>query len=126
MNKPIFLLVDDNRINLMILRQFIDKEQFEIKEVSGLKDAIEFCETHSPTYLISDINFLDGTGWDLIDYIRNNESLKNIICIATSASTQALQNPENQLKDSSKGFDIYLPKPFTKEKLWNLINKIEK
>lgn len=123
MIKPVFLLIDDNKINLMILKQYIDKEQYSLIEMHGIQDAIQYCENNVPQIILSDIHLLDGTGWDLIDFIKNKEELKNTICIATSASTQALQNPQENLKNPNKGFDFYMPKPFKKEELWRKIEE---
>ncbi len=69
-------------------------------------EAIEKIELYSYDCFIVDINLPDGSGLDLIKYIKKNEILSGIIIVSARNSV------ENRIEGLEIGADDYLTKPF--------------
>jgi pSer/pThr/pTyr-binding forkhead associated (FHA) protein len=100
------LILDDNKDVCQILRFVSVRSGFEPVIVHSLRDAISVIDTQRVDGVIVEVMLLDGSGLDLVPYIRQKKGKKAVPIIATGNATgfgegQALQ----------KGASLFLAKP---------------
>ncbi|MCE3201050.1 response regulator transcription factor [Paenibacillus sonchi] len=104
------LIVDDEWNMRNLLRIYLMKEGFQIKEASTGQEALTLVQTHSFDVIILDVMMPDMDGWQVCKRIR--ELVKTPV-LFLSARTET--------KDKITGLDIgaddYLTKPFDSEEL---------
>ena len=111
------LVIDDNEMNINLIKSFFIDSKYNFIYLSNPFDVIELIRKDKNIDLMFvDINLGGMNGIDLIKKINFN---KNIIKICMSGNV----NKNNFKKYKRKGFDDYLPKPFTFDNIVNLIEK---
>lgn len=106
------LIVEDEGDMCLVLNIMLNGNDVELDHVKNLKSAKEYLEKEQPNVVILDNKLPDGFGIDFIRFIKqHNENIKIIMISGydVSAEDVALEN----------GADIFLPKPFTKDQLYN-------
>jgi CheY-like chemotaxis protein len=110
---PDVLLVEDNTVNLQLLMVYL-KEYCNIYSALDGKSAIEMAQEHPFDAILMDINL--GPGMDGIQAmleIRKRQGNRDIPIIAVTGYA-SIGDRDRLL---STGFSEYLPKPFTREKI---------
>ena len=115
------LVVEDNRQNNELIREFLSSEKNIIiyNSYNGI-EAIEQLKDNTIDVIISDIQMPDMNGVELLEFIKNDEKLRDISIIALTAHAM-MQDREKFLE---KGFDEYIAKPFSPLKLINTIYSV--
>ena len=117
-NKPAkkVLVVEDEGEMGLLLNMIVNEKDFELDYVSNLLSADEYLQKEEPSVIILDNKLPDGFGVDFISYIKKKYSDIKIIMISGFASARdvALAN----------GADIFFEKPFSKDELNKLLNKL--
>ena len=110
------LVVEDDGEMGLLLNIFLDERDVELDYVKDLLSAGEYLEQHQPNIIILDNKLPDGFGVDFISYIKKKSQATKIIMISGfgSAKDVALEN----------GADIFLEKPFSKDKLYEAITEL--
>lgn len=110
MSKLQVLIVDDEWNMRNLLRIYLMKEGFEVKEASTGQEAIALVQAHSFDVIILDVMMPDMDGWQICKQVRD---IVKTPVLFLSARTET--------KDKIKGLDIgaddYLTKPFDSEEL---------
>ena len=117
-----FLLVDDTRINLLLLGKIMDKHGVEYDLASDGKKAFELFETGTYDLIITDIHMPEMNGVELIKRIRKNpDAYKSTIPVLafTGSSTE-----ENKVYYTSMGMNEVLEKPFEESQLMSTLNRL--
>ncbi|MEG1146284.1 MAG: response regulator [Bacilli bacterium] len=119
-NKKI-LIVDDNKLNIKIARNFLKSYNFTIEEsISGI-DAIEKIRNNK-----YDLIFMDYM-MPKMDGIETHNKLKEIKDFDTSVVVITAEvNEDSKEKFIKAGFKEYIPKPINKKELDLIINKLIK
>lgn len=105
------LLAEDNPINMIVAKRFLQKWHIEIIEAENGVKAVELFYRHQPDLLLIDLEMPEMDGAQTVAEIRKTHPY--IPIIAFTAATY-----ENIKEDLlSKGFNDYLPKPFKPEEL---------
>lgn len=65
------LLVDDDRLFLEILSLALS-DDFEIHKASGISEALTLLKEDVVDFICSDLNMPDGSGLDLLHFLRSN------------------------------------------------------
>lgn len=114
------LIVEDNFINRTILKEQLIACAVNIKEAENGEEALELLDFHHFDIVLSDIAMpkLDGLG--LINKIRETDATTPVIAI--SGNTM----PDEVRSYYDAGFNYVLSKPYTTEKLYDVIIKIRK
>lgn len=119
------LSVDDNPINLLIIRHFFRNTPHTLLESTTIADAKTRLAAKQVHVIITDINLPDGSGWELLEFVKTHPDYKHIKILSTSASLEALERPDNL--ESTEGLDLNfdgtLPKPFVENDLWSVLAK---
>lgn len=105
------LLVEDNPVNMMVARRFLQKWSCEVDEaVSGIH-ALDLFHSHHYDLLLIDLEMPGMDGRELAAFIRHQDT--QIPLIAFTAAI--FENMEQQLTEL--GFSGFIPKPFAPEDL---------
>ena len=112
-----WLIVDDNALNLLYMKQFFSQHQFVETATNGT-EALEIIMNKKIDVIITDINMPVMTGDELLMRIRKNPKYNHIFAIATSSDNEQVKSLE--LKHRQK-FDGILIKPFNEKKLVDTI-----
>ena len=114
MRIPIILIVDDEVISALALKNKLIKKGFEVYFATTYLDAIDLSKKHKPDIVLVDINLNDEkTG---IDFVRSTGPYEKAIFI--SGYKQELY--EEELVNVQ--FDYFIEKPVNFAKVNELIN----
>ncbi len=111
------LIVEDERDMCLLLNIILNGEEMELDHVNSLLAADEYLQKQQPAVIILDNKLPDGFGVDFITYIKSKHPSIKIIMISgfdAAAKDVAMEN----------GADIFLPKPFTKDQLYQSIKSL--
>lgn len=111
------LLAEDNPINMMVAKRFLEKWNIEIIEAENGLKAVELFYRHQPDLLLIDLEMPEMDGAQAVAEIRKTHPF--IPIMAFTAATY--DNIKEDLL--SKGFNGYLPKPFKPEELHKKIEE---
>jgi DNA-binding NtrC family response regulator len=109
-NKNI-LIIDDDRIILDSLCDFLSSEGFETDGADTFKNAMERLEKNHYNLVITDVHLPDGNGLEIIDIIKNNHP-QTVAIVITSYGTI-----ENAVASIKRGAHDYLTKPIIDDEL---------
>jgi len=115
------LIVDDNKINLMLLNAILENERCitdSVETVSSAKTMIDRADVSKSPYQIIflDKYLPDGDGDEIAKYVR--EHWKNTLLISITGDPDATEN-------KSSLYDRYIPKPFKKQMILELVREYE-
>ncbi len=115
------LVVDDSKVILKTLLIMLKKAGYsDIEEAGSVNDALFKIKKSKIDLVISDWKMPDLTGVDLLKYLRNNSSTKNIPFIMATALSE-----KNKIMEALKlGVQGYLTKPISFNILVNKLNDI--
>jgi two-component system response regulator TrcR len=111
MNKPTILLVEDEEVLAMVVRETLEKVNFNVvTAVNGVEGWTRFMH-QKPDLCIIDVMLPRKDGLSLVSDIRKVDELVPIIFLTSRVRT------EDVLKGLEAGADDYIKKPFSLEEL---------
>lgn len=115
------LLVEDNAINKQVVFNYL-KGEYDLSHCFNGEKAIKLVKEVKFDLFLMDINL--GSGLNGVETLAEIRKMKEYISTPAIAITgYALSSDEN--KFLNEGFKGYLPKPFDKEELLNIISSVE-
>lgn len=105
-NEPI-LIVDDNAINLKLLRLTLEAAGYEIQTANDAKQALEVLASFRPRLILMDIQMPGMDGLELTRLLKSNAATRDAIIVAVTA--YAMKGDEKRARDA--GCDGYITKP---------------
>ena len=115
-----FLIVEDDKINRLIMKKALQKTDAIILEAENGKTALEIIRNKRPDLVLMDIQMPDISGVEVIKTIRNsNDAIKNTKIVAVSGYSQ--EKEINAFLDA--GADDFISKPVENRKLFEIIFK---
>ena len=117
MNLPVsmkkILVVDDDNILRKLLKHFLEKQGYQVKDVgSGGEGLVAFAE-YQPDLIVSDISMPEMDGFEFCQQLRSQPQGQIIPFIFLSAKNDLA----DRVLGHSLGADDYLTKPFEVEEL---------
>jgi CheY-like chemotaxis protein len=113
------LIVDDDAVNLKMLRNILNSNEFHVLQASGGFEAVNIAKNDYPDLIILDIMMPDIDGGEVAAILKNDPSTNNIPIIFLSS---LIKKEEEQYSSSQDG--IYLmAKPFDREVLLNKVKE---
>ena len=103
------LVVEDDRLSLIVLRQLLTAQGYEILHSSEGWDGINRARNEQPDLIVMDINLPDISGLDATLLLKKDDQTKNIPIIAVTAFV----TPADKASALSSGCDAYIAKPVT-------------
>ena len=120
--KAKILLVEDNEMNMDMLKRRLVRKGFEVITAVDGEESIKMVNAESPDLVLMDVSLPGMDGWEATELIRANDSTKNIPIIAITAHAMT----GDRERASEVGCDDYETKPidFARllEKIGNLLN----
>jgi len=106
--KEIILLVDDNYTNIELLKNILEKDDYEIAFAPNGEQALDLATKLNPNLILLDIMMPGIDGFEICQRLKENEMTRGIPVIFISAKSKH--------EDIVKGFEIggtdYITKPF--------------
>ena len=97
------VVVDDHQNNREAFSQILRLNGITVYPAESGAEALSILETVTPTLVLLDIRMSDMDGWELLNIIRSNPRLSNLLVAAFTSS-----DPPAHLADT--GFDAYYQK----------------
>src|SRR6201993_5000066 len=101
------LVVEDNRLSLILLRQLLTAQGYEILHSSEGWDGINRARNEQPDLIVMDIKLPDISGLDATVLLKEDDRTKNIPIIAVTAFI----TPADEASALRSGCDAYIAKP---------------
>ena len=117
------LIVDDFATLRMSLKSVLEQLGYpEMDEAKDGQEAIDKLKEKDYDLIISDIDMPVMNGFELLDYIKKDDNLKNIPVIFLTAKAER----EKIVESIKAGLDAYITKPFSistlPQKIENIFN----
>lgn len=109
------LLVDDNKMNLLIASRFLKRWQVESDEAMNGQEAVAMAAKKNYDLIIMDLQMPVMNGFEATEAIRTTNTAVPIIALTADAM------PETYDKALQAGMNDYLTKPFVPEVFFNKV-----
>jgi len=100
------LIIEDERILLKDLGEFVAREGFLYELAQDYSTAVEKIMLYDYDCVILDINLPDGSGFEILQKLRQHQKAEGIIILSARDSL------DDKIKGLGLGADDYLTKPF--------------
>jgi len=118
-DKAKVLLVEDNHMNKILVREILTLNGYEIIEAKSGTEAIKMLTVVRPDIILMDIHLPEMDGFTATRIIKSDARNKFIPVLALTAS--AMKGEEEKIL--SHGFDGYIAKPIEVKKMLALITE---
>jgi len=103
------LVVEDNELNLKLFCDLLRAHEFAAEPVRDGRDALTRARDFDPELIIMDIQMPHVSGFELIEALKSDESLRRIPIMAVTA--YAGREDEDRIR--AAGADAYVSKPIS-------------
>lgn len=117
--REIFIVEDEEDL-INILGTVLKDEGYNVTKASSAEKALQLCQTIRPDLILSDIKMGEMDGFDLLESIKGNNSLKNIPFVFLTS----LDDAKSRKKGLQLGAAAYMTKPFDIDDLLEIILKL--
>ncbi len=114
------LVVEDSPTQAEELIYTLIQNHFYVRKASNGKEAVSFIEQQKPMLVISDIMMPEMNGYELSQYIKGNENLRDIPVILLTS----LSDPQDIIRGLESGADNFIMKPFDENYLLSRIDYV--
>lgn len=111
------LVVDDNKVNLMVAEKMIRKLGAKVTTLENGLSALDFVKAHDVDIVLMDIQMPDLDGYATTRELRKSGFSKPIIALSANAYQEDVTNSLNA------GMNEHIQKPFTETLLFQKINR---
>ena len=112
------LIIDDEVDICNLLSYLLVKKNMQTDYVNTISQAMQVLEKDEPVIIFLDNHLPDGKGLDFIPYIKEKLPEVKLVMIT------AYDSPADRSRALSKGVDDFVPKPFTREKIYNAVDQL--
>jgi two-component system, cell cycle response regulator len=87
------LAVDDVVVNIALIKSILEPCGYRIIGAASVEEAILACQQYDPDLIISDLHLADGSGYDLLKWLRDgsHSKFKPLLFLSATASAQDRQ-----------------------------------
>ncbi|HAT8179244.1 TPA: response regulator [Legionella pneumophila] len=110
-NEPI-LIVDDNPINLKLLKVLMTIEGYNVRTAMDADEVMQILKEFKPDLILMDIQLPGMDGYELTQKLKSDPKHKNTIILAVTA--YAMKGDDE--KAATSGCDGYIAKPIDTQK----------
>ena len=108
------LVVEDNEMNLLFLKKFMDKWDADYKTARNGKEALDSIAKNDFDLVIMDLYMPVMDGYEAVKHIREQENGGSDYLPVIALSAQPFSNDDPEMPTA--GFSDFLIKPFQPEK----------
>ena len=118
--KAALLIVDDSPTQLLILRNLLEKNGYNVERAVDGENALSCARNGKPDLIISDIFMPKMNGYELCQALKQDPRLKSIpvILLTTMSASESI------VKALNTGADYFVPKPYDEKYLISKIKSI--
>ena len=119
--KALLFLVDDEKLNIMLLKRRLEKKGFEIMDAGDGAQAVDQLFNHTerrPDVILMDLMMPVMDGWEATTKLKGDDHTKHIPIIAVSAFRQREED------DNMTLFDGFCGKPVEVDELLVMIDNV--
>lgn len=117
------LVVEDDAASLDAMCRLLAARGFDVASAPSVRESMRQIGSARPNILVSDLNLLDGTGFEIIRALRDAERL-GAMRVHAIAVTGVL-DPDNRRRALAAGFDALLHKPVDFDRLIRVIDGVD-
>lgn len=117
---PQILVVDDEEINIKILRIQLEAKGYTVLTATSGSAAFEIVETGVPDLILLDIQMPNMDGFEVCKRIRANASTQFIPVVMVTA----LKDTEDRIQAIQAGADDFISKPFDSHEILARVNSL--
>ena len=117
MHNKTILIIEDNELNMKLVRSLLQLKNFELLEAQDAESGIELAKREKPDLILMDVQLPGMDGLSATQIIRKDPLLKNIPIIALTS--YAMQGDEQKAK--SAGCTDYITKPIDTRNFLNIV-----
>lgn len=107
------LVVDDNEINCEVIQEILEAENYQVSVAHGGRQALGILNQKSFDMVLLDVMMPEVSGEDVLNSIRANPSLKDLLVILVTARA----SEEDRIHGLNLGADDYVSKPIIADEL---------
>jgi two-component system, OmpR family, response regulator len=112
------LIIDDEIDICYLLSGLLSKKNLQVDYANSIADAILALEKYKPEIIFLDNHLPDGTGIDFSKYIKQTYPGIKVAMIT------AYDSPADRSIALARGIDYFIPKPFTRDKIYQTVDDI--
>lgn len=112
-NKPKILVVDDEPINVKLLKANLLSQECEVLTASGGEEALKIIFSNQIDLILLDVMMPDINGFEVTKRLKADENTRGIPIILVTS----LRDTEDRIKGIESGCDDFLSKPVDKSEL---------
>jgi CheY-like chemotaxis protein len=113
------LIVDDNPVNLKLVRVLLAGEGYDARTAGDAEEALETLREFHPKLILMDIQLPGMDGLELTKRLKGNPATRDIVILALTA--YAMKGDDKKMLDA--GCDGYIAKPIDTRTLPRIISK---
>lgn len=113
------LVVDDDRMNLVIARDLLES-QYDVTCVLSGEEALEYLREDTPSMILLDLHMPGMSGLEVLEKLQTIDRLKSVPVIFLTADTQK----QTEVEIFRAGAMDYIQKPFTAEVVLHRVGRI--
>jgi two-component system, cell cycle response regulator len=118
--KPRIMIVDDDPLNIKLLKARLPAEKYETLSASNGEQAIQIADKDLPDLILLDIMMPDLDGFTVSRMLKENPNTREIPIILVTA----LEGLDDKIKGLETGADEFLTKPVNTIELLSRINSL--
>ena len=118
MQNNVVLVIEDNPLNMKLMKSLLKLGDFEILEAADAESGIELAKKIKPDLILMDIQLPGMDGLSATRIIRDDPSLKEVPIVAVTS--YAMHGDEQKAK--SAGCSGYIAKPINTRSFLDTIN----
>ena len=112
------LVVEDNPLNLKLVRDVLTAFEYEVVEARTGEEGVELAATCSPDLVLMDLQLPGIDGYEALRLLRLDPRLGSVPVVAVTAFAMR----EDRERTAREGFDGYLAKPISVRALPEQVN----
>jgi two-component system, cell cycle response regulator DivK len=102
------MVVEDNLINMKLLKVLLQKHHYDVQTAIDAEEALTLLDNYQPELILMDLQLPGMDGLELTRRLKSNPKTHNIIILALTA--YAMKGDEEKAR--AAGCDGYITKPF--------------
>ncbi len=112
------LIIDDNRSNLDVLSMLLNQQGVMVTAVQSIKQVSFALENLTPDVVFLDLEFPNGSGWDILVDMKANPTLNGVPIVAYTVHVSEIDVARRA------GFDSFIGKPLDSRRFPDQIKRI--
>ncbi len=109
MSRQRILVVEDNALNMKLVRDVLSHAGYEIIEAGSGEEGVELASVYAPDLVLMDLQLPGIDGTEALHRLRQNSPTKSVPVVAVTAFAMN----EDRERAAAAGFDGYLEKPIS-------------